>query len=94
MGKLTHHATSMTQIMATEKYPPKRWRKLPVVIEAIQFDGTYESALAIEAWGAHIRWIDRVYQNKTFEIETHEGWITASEGNYIIKGVGERILPM
>ena len=89
-GAFSHKASSMHWIMeAQEKYPPKRWRKLPVVINAIQFDGTDTCADAIDLLGANVRWVPV----RTLEIETHEGWVTISHGDYVIKGVSNDFYP-
>ena len=73
----------------------KKYRKLPVVIEAMQLNGTNGKAVAIwcngtfhprevnggGTWASHLA------------IKTLEGIMTASEGDYIIKGVNGEFYP-
>lgn len=75
------------------------YRKKPVEVEAMQFDGTVASGLAIEAWasGATPRmppsaWL---YQDvpRAIYIDTLEGVMAASEGDWIIKGVAGEFYP-
>lgn len=70
-----------------------KYRKRPVVIEAIQF---YESEQArILAWIAEGGHSSRVYVGAAprLEIDTLEGAITATEGDWIIKGVAGEFYP-
>lgn len=61
-----------------------RFRKRPVVIEAVQYDGTAESAAACGLVERHPTPHDR-------GIQTLEGFMHASPGDWIITGVkGER----
>ena len=71
-----------------------KYRKKPVVIEARQWDGTPESSGDIGDW---IGWgnLD-VLDGRTppqLSIETLEGWITASIGDWIIRGVQGEFYP-
>lgn len=69
----------------------KQYRKKPVVIEAIQFDGTLESAHAITKWaGSPFDWSGN---QETLIIPTLEGDHTASKGDYIIKGIKGEFYP-
>ena len=73
----------------------KRYRKKPVVIEAIQWDG--ENAIQI------IGWINKNkcslfeallnMQKNTIELETLEGTMSASVDDWIIKGVQGEFYP-
>ena len=74
---------------------PQRFRKKPVVIEAMCWDGSAESAEQVLAW------IDATATNEEplaeysdprdspaeFAIHTLEGRLTASPGDWIIRGV-------
>ena len=70
----------------------EKFRKKPVVIEAMQFDGTIESAneiqllidgrqTSIEGW------------NGIVEIKTLEGTMRADPGDWIIRGVKGEFYP-
>lgn len=63
-----------------------KYRKKPVVIEAMQFDGTIESAVEIRKWSHHQVSVDSNEPLKLL-IPTLEGNMTASPGDYIICGV-------
>mgnify|MGYP001337621119 CR=1 FL=1 len=72
----------------------KRYKKKPVVIEAVQWTGTYASyeevaRFALDSDSA--RTIGR-YDDK-LEIPTLEGVMTASNGDYIIRGVKGELYP-
>lgn len=72
-----------------------KYRKKPVVIEAIQFFDTVES---IEELSDFVDNQDVVVDYKNPEkpimkIETLEGIMSASEGDYIIKGVNGEFYP-
>lgn len=66
-----------------------RYRKKPVVIEAIHYSGTDESIAAISAFAGRVL---RVNQGK-LTIETLEGDMTASVGDWIIRGVQGEFYP-
>jgi hypothetical protein len=69
---------------------PSLWRKRPVTIEAVQFDGT--NALAIVAWmGA--RYVSAGVNGDRLVIVTLEGNMTASPGDWILKGVQGEFYP-
>lgn len=70
----------------------KKFRKKPVVIEAIQWTGENVAEVA-EFLGLSVRpfRIDTV--NGTVEISTLEGTMTASKDDYIIKGVQGEFYP-
>lgn len=65
----------------------KKYRKKPVTIEAIQWDGKNLSAIDY--------FMDRIVENKEtiLVIHTLEGDMEASVGDYIIKGVNGEFYP-
>ena len=67
-----------------------KYQKKPVVIEAILFDGSHESASEIQSWGGTAN-ID--YNDHGLSIMTLEGRMTANIGDYIIKGVCGEFYP-
>jgi len=69
-----------------------KYRKKPVVIEAVMF--TEQSRIDIEYWIAdnHGRSLFNA-QALMMSIQTLEGWITAQLGDYIIKGVKGEFYP-
>ena len=73
------------------------FRKKPVVIEALLYDGTVETANEILAWiGAHGAKADRAHRTKPEDgifIHTLEGIHHASQGDWIIKGVKGEFYP-
>lgn len=71
----------------------KKYRKKPVVIEAIKWDGS--NVMELLDWAEkHGVWGDdfKIEQDKVV-ILTPEGYITASKGDYIIKGVQDEFYP-
>lgn len=73
----------------------KKYRKKPVVIEAIQFVDTTERIGEIQEFmgGITIRVDYADKNNPIIKIETLEGVMAASEGDYIIKGVHGEFYP-
>lgn len=68
-----------------------KFRKKPIVIEAIQYDGTSESVAAIsEMSNRAIRW---VLSDKKLVIITLEGDMKANVNDWIIKGIKEECYP-
>ena len=66
-----------------------KFRKKPVVIEAILWDGTQKSWDAIMAMG-DIQWKGGDMGSYTFPIKTLEGYLIVRKGEYVIKGlIGE-----
>ena len=66
-----------------------KFRKKPVVIEAIQYDGSHNSVHEIyELSEWKISFI-----NNRLTIRTLEGEMLASEGDWIIKGVSGEVYP-
>lgn len=64
------------------------FRKKPVVIEAVQFDGTFASVEAMQ-----IPSCSHDLGSRTLEIETLEGVMVAQPGDWIIKGVKGEFYP-
>lgn len=69
----------------------KKYRKKPVMIEAIQFDGLNVFEIA-KFMGREPKYDTRLGW-ETIEIETLEGTMKASRGDYIIKGVKGEFYP-
>lgn len=69
----------------------KKYRKRPVEIEAIQFNGWNFGE--INDWMLDINGIYPSYFKETMAIETLEGTMTANVGDYIIKGVNGEFYP-
>lgn len=72
------------------------YRKKPVVIQAMQWDGTRESAELIKATLDHDD--DRlqlIYDANRYDLHclTLEGLMKASKGDWIIKGVKDELYP-
>ncbi len=88
-----------------------KFRKKPVVIEAVQFDGTPESGAEIVAWAEsfgvqeveyhpfladHFEGDPKVYvahPDPYMRIKTLEGVMSASAGDWIIRGVQGEFYP-
>ena len=73
----------------------KQYRKKPVIIEAIQFIDDVDRILEIQEFsgGETIRVDYKNKENPTLKIKTLEGVMTASVGDYIIKGVQGEFYP-
>ena len=71
----------------------KKYRKKPVVIEAIKYDG-YNYPY-VQDWidGTHNLWPQWIHNYGEFKIRTLEGDMTASVGDYIIKGIDGEFYP-
>jgi hypothetical protein len=70
-----------------------KFRKKPVVIEALPFDGSLESAGRIMR-KFDVKLGDAGYTPQgTFKISTLEGVMTAMPGDWIIKGVKGELYP-
>lgn len=67
----------------------KRAKKKPVEIEYIQYKGTKESKQEICDWtnGKAHPFYDEVNFDILFGIDTLEGTLVVSEGDYVVKGV-------
>ena len=68
----------------------QKYRKKPVVIEAMHFDGSDESAQAICNWRGVPQARDG---SNAIRIQTLEGEMTASPGDWVIKGVKGEFYP-
>ena len=68
-----------------------KFRKKPIVIEAIQYMGTMESFSQIQEWCNTIE--VSVYRDKKLRIPTLEGFHDASVGDWIIKGIKGEFYP-
>lgn len=83
----------------------RRYRKKPVVIEAMQWDGSAESAAPIIDWalesdGPAIRYHEHLldggyiaHPDPFLWVDTLEGRMIANAGDYIIKGVNGEFYP-
>jgi len=75
----------------------KRYRKLPVEIEAVEWTGSNEKEIETFSSGKVNRYT--AYEGNTpietdyLKINTLEGVMTASKGDYIIKGVQNEYYP-
>jgi uncharacterized 10.3 kDa protein in GP2-GP6 intergenic region len=77
-----------------ERIEEMKYRKKPVVIEAVQFVDTEESILKLSELGLDPVRIDYAdLNNPILKIETLEGLMIATEGDYIIKGVQGEFYP-
>lgn len=75
---------------------PAFFRKKPVTIQAVQFDGSTESMVAINGWmtqhgAAGMAGLEG--QDKSLKIETLEGTLTASPGDWVIRGIQGEFYP-
>lgn len=68
-----------------------KYRKKPVIIEAIQFNGWNFDE--INDWMFNTKGIYPSYFKETMTIKTLEGDMVASVGDYIIKGVKGEFYP-
>lgn len=65
-----------------------KFRKKPVVIDAVQWDGSRTSWNYIMELGGHgMEWKPGALGTNTFYIKTLEGDMLVGEGDWIIKGV-------
>lgn len=65
-----------------------KFRKKPVVIDAVQYDGTLVSVESLEGLEC-----SQSLTSDTIQIETLEGAMTANPGDWIIKGVKGEFYP-
>lgn len=70
-----------------------RFRKKPVVIDAWKFDGTFKSALPLIKLGAPDVHFAGAEHDGVLQIDTLEGQMTASAGDWIIRGVKGELYP-
>ncbi len=72
---------------------PLRYRKRPVVIEAIQFTG--ENGATIAVWsGERVRPVVEMHAPIVLAVYTLEGVMRADEGDWIVKGVQGEFYPV
>lgn len=74
----------------------KKFRKKPIVVEAMQFDGTYDSAVAIVSWASTPFVRPHYWSNGQLfgvTIESHYGQTTAHRDDWVIKGVNGEFYP-
>ena len=74
---------------------PKKYRKKPVVIEALKYDGSDDSKRVIIKWlmNSETPAILRGYQSSILKIKTLEGDHIVSKGDFVIKGVKGEFYP-
>ena len=103
--RLTHDPEGWT--LTPERKPTvnivKRYRKRPVTVEAVQWDGTAEGATPIINWildsdysagyWAPGEWDDNETNTPYMRITTLEGNMLASRGDWIIRGVQGEVYP-
>ena len=71
-----------------------KFRKKPVVIEAVQFTGNnFFECAGFMGHGSEVLNNDMLHSTDTPVIETLEGTLTASLGDWIIKGVKGEFYP-
>lgn len=75
-----------------------KFRKKPIVIEAVR--ATEVLSAAGGNWSALPEWIavaydagDIIFGNREIHINTLEGWIIGSEGDWIIRGIKGELYP-
>jgi hypothetical protein len=68
----------------------QKFRKKPVVIEAMQYDG--RNATAIGEWAEAAEWGDD-FLGESLYIQTLEGKMHASKGDWIIRGIQGEFYP-
>lgn len=72
----------------------KKYRKKPIVIEAIQWDGTWESVPGIKEFSSDIfERTDLDFKRSYLYVKTLEGEHVVSPGDYIIKGIAGEFYP-
>lgn len=69
-----------------------KYKKKPVIIEAIQFEDTDERIYELSEFMRGVR-VNYEDNNPYIPIETLEGTMRASVGDYIIKGVNGEFYP-
>lgn len=73
-----------------------KYRKKPVVIEAMRTDGTVKTANEIREWSRdelRDHWMGDGTHRVAFLIDTLEGRMTAQPGDWIIRGVSGEYYP-
>lgn len=72
---------------------PQKYKKKPVVIEAVRFVPTDTCLKELEAWGLKINLDNKNPKMPILKIPTLEGIMIATEGDYIIKGIRGEFYP-
>ncbi len=74
-----------------------RYTKKPVMIEALQWDGSYESMMKIRETFSDLRCSSTYHQDnntvQSFVVYTLEGQHVVSPGDFVIKGVKGEFYP-
>ena len=76
-----------------------KYRKKPVIIEAIQFDGSTNSVERIKDWSEHLieffaaERVNQTIYPSFLVIPTLEGNMTASVNDWVIKGIKGEFYP-
>lgn len=70
-----------------------KYRKKPVVIEAVQFDGNVESILPLFDGTALPTSIDQDLIDPTLHIQTLEGTMQCRVGDWLIRGIKGELYP-
>ena len=78
---------------------PKKYVKLPVVIDAMEWDGTYDAAETIRLWVARnggnvVALSGFPSDGPTLLIATLEGDMKATTGDFIVRGVQGEFYPV
>lgn len=72
---------------------PQRYKKKPVVIEAVQFFLTDACLNELADWGLKVNLDLRNKNLPILRVPTLEGTMIATEGDYIIKGIRGEFYP-
>lgn len=76
----------------------QKFRKMPVIVEAVRWDGSSRMAGSIVDWierAGHSARIDVLYGgHEAIFIETPEGTMSARGGDWIVKDVDGRFCPV
>ena len=104
IGPTEYHSCPPTSAATTKGANVQQYRKKPVVIEAMQWDGTAEGATPIINWvlqtgkrAARYREADPTYEPPvaaSIRVDTLEGTMWASPGDWIVRGVKDEFYPV
>jgi hypothetical protein len=73
-----------------------RYRKKPVVIEAVRWFGEYKEPTVWPDWFRSAMADDTLSRSSlgpNLDIKTLEGWVAASPGDYVIRGIKGELYP-
>jgi hypothetical protein len=70
-----------------------QFRKKPVVIDAVQWDGHMKTIEPLLVLGTTCKTVGQDFLGDDLQIETLEGTMTANKGDWIIRGVKGEIYP-